>query len=974
MPAPHDLFISYRRDDKASVDALVAALQARGVTVWQDAQRVEDFASIQQAVSAGLIGARALLAWYSGRYNDSRACQWELTSAYLAAQAEGDPRRRILVVNPEASNAHVHLPELFDQLHLSGAGVPGDADAVARLADRLQAALSGVPFAPLGELRPLTPPQWLPAMGTGSTRFVGRLREMWQLHGRLQAGQAAMLTASGGKPGLALVRGAGGIGKSLMAEEYALRFGAAYPGGVYWLRAHGHPDGGVELDVAQRALQRDTQELDIAARLGIDISGLSAAQVRGALSRHFQHQGRPFLWVVDDLPADPGPEGLGGWQAPHPLGCTLFTSRTRRFTAVETIELPQLDPDEARRLLVRGRALPDAEAAVADEICALLGHHALAVDVTAALVGRRGLDQVLANLQHPDRDALELAAALDEALPNGHQRQIAATFLASIRQLDEPARELLRYAAVLAVAPIPTALFVGCVAEALGAEEDQARDEVDLAVSRLLSRSLADDTGDGAVAVHTLVSRALRFAEPRCEAWSRRRAQVVVVLARRMADAADIRLHPNLALWVPHSRELGDAPSDAVSADLLGWVARFDLERGAYASARSAFEQQVKARRSLLGQEHPDTLTSMSNLAATFLAQGELDGAGRLQEAALEASKRMLGEEHPLTLTSMSNLANTLNAQGDLPSARRLQEAVLEAEKRVLGEEQPRNLNYMNNLAATLLAQGELPGAGRLQEAVLEASKRMLGEEHPFTLTVMSNLANTLNAQGDLPGARRLQEAVLETRKRVLGEEHPDTLHSMSDLAGTLWCQGESELPSARRLDESVLKVRKRVLGEEHPDTLESMGGLANTLNAQGDLPGARHLHEAVLEARKRLLGEEHPDTLTSMNNLAGTLRAQGDLPGARRLHEAVLETRKRLLGEEHPDTLTSMNNLAGTLCGQGDLSGARRLQEGCAEGCLRSLGAQHPNTVQALANLAQMRGRENTAMRQACSQKSPPR
>ena len=40
----------------------------------------------------------------------------------------------------------------------------------------------------------------------------------------------------------AQVRGLGGIGKSLLAEEYALRFGAAYPGGIFWLRAYGNDD------------------------------------------------------------------------------------------------------------------------------------------------------------------------------------------------------------------------------------------------------------------------------------------------------------------------------------------------------------------------------------------------------------------------------------------------------------------------------------------------------------------------------------------------------------------------------------------------------------------------------------------------------------------------------------------------------------------------------------------------------------
>jgi hypothetical protein len=29
----------------------------------------------------------------------------------------------------------------------------------------------------------------------------------------------------------------GGVGKTLLAEEYALRFAAAYPSGIFWLSA-----------------------------------------------------------------------------------------------------------------------------------------------------------------------------------------------------------------------------------------------------------------------------------------------------------------------------------------------------------------------------------------------------------------------------------------------------------------------------------------------------------------------------------------------------------------------------------------------------------------------------------------------------------------------------------------------------------------------------------------------------------------
>jgi len=52
------------------------------------------------------------MAFYSLNYAHSRACQWELTAGFLAAQREGDPRQRVLIVNPEEMAEHIHPVEL----------------------------------------------------------------------------------------------------------------------------------------------------------------------------------------------------------------------------------------------------------------------------------------------------------------------------------------------------------------------------------------------------------------------------------------------------------------------------------------------------------------------------------------------------------------------------------------------------------------------------------------------------------------------------------------------------------------------------------------------------------------------------------------------------------------------------------------------------------------------------------------------
>ena len=107
----------------------------------------------------------------------------------------------------------------------------------------------------------------------------------------------------------------------------------------------------------------------------------------------------------------------------------------------------------------------------------------------------------------------------------------------------------------------------------------------------------------------------------------------------------------------------------------------------------------LETRRHLLGEEHPDTLTAMTNLAGTLCSQRDLAGARELQERALEACLRLLGEEHPSSLTAMSNLAATLYSQGDRARGRKLEEQVLETRRRLLGEEHPDTLTAKKNLA-----------------------------------------------------------------------------------------------------------------------------------------------------------------------------------------------------------------------------------------------------------------------------------
>jgi tetratricopeptide (TPR) repeat protein len=136
-----------------------------------------------------------------------------------------------------------------------------------------------------------------------------------------------------------------------------------------------------------------------------------------------------------------------------------------------------------------------------------------------------------------------------------------------------------------------------------------------------------------------------------------------------------------------------------------------------YAQARPLYERVLAMREKARGPEHPDTATSLNNLAAVLQDQGDLAGARPLFERALAIREKVLGPEHPDTAASLNNLAGLLRAQGDLADARPLYERALAIREKVFGPEHPDTAMSLNNLAfrfkakATSSARGGYIGA-----------------------------------------------------------------------------------------------------------------------------------------------------------------------------------------------------------------------------------------------------------------------
>jgi len=595
-----ELFLSYRFVHCEDVAPLVEALRRAGIDVWRDVDGIREADSITETVRDALASTRALAVYATPDYIDSLICTWELVSAWIAGEGVGGATKRVILLRPPGIDLKdVRVGALQDALAF-------DLDeGIDTVAAKVAEHLKDLDDRSLGELTPLVAePPWFPLRRDGSNHFVGRWSQLWELHSKLARAKTVGVTGQVGRDA-AQVRGLGGVGKSLLAIEYAKRFASAWPGGIFWIE--GDPTWASAPDTAQaRTEHREALLAGLASALGVDpilgdVSATAAAVVRKLEANLTSRPDEPseprrYLWVLDNVPRGTRQALLEALGPPLPGGAMLLTTRWRGLTSLgEHLDLDILAPAAALKLLT-GLYKPsdEDELRAAEELAKAVGYHPLALDVLRALVELTAASRSnpfatwTARLADPTRDEFdEAAAVLDEELPTGCARAITQVLVTSLEDLPEAALDILRLASLLAEEPVPGDLLAAVLEKAGG----DGGSVFEGALGKLRSRSLILQTfGGKAIVVHALVRRVAR--RWRCDA---NRMEGLLrgaceVLGRRIGSVSDIREHGPLAPLISHAMACAGGYSQ--EAAKLGFgLGRYFHDRGEYASARECLER-----------------------------------------------------------------------------------------------------------------------------------------------------------------------------------------------------------------------------------------------------------------------------------------------------------------------------------------------------------------------------------------------
>ncbi|PWY86613.1 purine and uridine phosphorylase [Aspergillus sclerotioniger CBS 115572] len=626
--------------------------------------------------------------------------------------------------------------------------------------------------------------------------FVGREEEIARAEGLIMQQDG---------PGRVAICGLGGVGKTQVALELAYRMRTVDPEcSIFWVSCTSYESVGQAY-------------MSIAPKLGM--TAIKPAEAKENVKAYLS-QGNAGKWLLlSDNADDAEMWSKNNTNAP---GHIIFTTCSRKIAvnlaSPHVITISEPDTETAVKILQNSLVdrISPSDRDTATTLLEQLAFLPLAIIQAAAYINTNyiGLSDYLMLLQEQEPDVIDLLSEDfgDETRYKDAQNPVALTWFISFQQIQRSNQLAVNYLSFMAcINPrgIPRSLL----------PQPMSNKEKFEAIGTLKAFSfVSEESGDRSLNLHRLVHLATRD-------WMRKNRHFslqILKTADRLSEAFPSRDHINRKNQEKHIHLIENI-----------WGCLYS--DGRWKEAERMGMQMVELRKQALGPEHPSIITSMNNLASTYLEQGRWKEAEELEVQILQLSKQVSGPEHPTTLTSMSNLASTYRNQGRWNEAEELEKQEMALCKQVLGPEHPSTLISMSNLASTYWNQEHWDKAEEPGERVTKLYKRVLGPEHPPTLTSMSNLASIYQDQGRWNEAETLKIQVLDLRKQVLGPEHPDTLVSMNNLA-VLWeLQGKAE--DALSLMENCVELCYKFLGPDHPDTISSADSLSDWRTARNSPP-----------------------------------------------------------------------------------------------------------------------------------------
>lgn len=804
------------------------------------------------------------------------------------------------------------------------------------------------------------------------SHFIGRQRYLDEIDRHLSASEKPRE-----QPGIVVVHGMGGLGKTQLALAYCQR---AWRNGdfhsIFWFDAS-NPETLV------RSFERMI-ELISEDKPKFENNETKIAFVKATISK-WPH---PWLMIFDnfDQPAAFRDSPIQDAFPPSLHGAIMITSRHPDSTRLGIgIHINHMSEDEAVELLFsRSMCVKNpTNLTKAKQVVAQLAYLPLAIDQAAAYISVRRIDFAAFQDHYHNRKEIVLRHTPDlweyrrfsTDAEKENSLSVFTTWDLSVLQLhnDHGERDFklhfLTIGAFISNSEVRETIFRAysesdrgdSVLPAWmqlfmeGGQWDRFRFEdvvAELCSLCLVGNFEHGDEGECRFILHPLVRDwiKLRQNEPQRQAYTR---EAIEILSHPISGSRvfDHSFSQRQAMLAHLDACVENDGTYLKSGDRLGWGSLRDpaIHFAAFYKLQARYkESKMLQQRLLEASEQEFGPTNLKTLDTALRLGKVLGKEGRYEEAELHVHRAFtgvaeaLGPTHEESLQAAVELASIYFKQGRYRAAEPLLQRTMACQIQTLGPQNPQTLWTAMSLAMAYKKQARYAEAEDLYQQTLYGQEKQLGCNHPDFLKALMNLASVKIDLAKFDEAETLSKRVLAGREEKLGANHPNTLRSVWNLARVYSHRGAYDLADA--LYTRALTGQEEQLGPAHPFTLKTVRDVAQLRCYQGRPSEAQVLFENAHDGLAKALGPTHPNALRAASGLANVLLQQGEFARARQLFDTTLSSQQARLRPDHPDTLRTLRDYGRLQHRLGNVEEGHRMLTDAYAGLEKALGPKHPD------------------------------
>ncbi len=521
---------------------------------------------------------------------------------------------------------------------------------------------------------------------------------------------------------------------------------------------------------------------------------------------------------------------------------------------------------------------------------------------------------------------------------------------------------------VTAAGLVALALIVGTLLASLGmvrAERAEAAAQDQAARAKAISDFMVDVfdasrprvSGDESLTAKALLENAVAKVDEELAGQPLLRA---TMLERIGAAHAQLGLYEAAEALLMRALAIHEELDEPVErADVEHTLGRLYLDMRRTDESVARFRAALEGRRSALGGEHPDTISSIQSLGLALAHTDSIDESIEHLQTALD---RMPPGDSPERSAALNNLGFAHRQAGNSEPALPLYLDAIEMDKRLgksieaaeklgnvgmlhmeagrfelakahfrdqiatmepaFGTEHPDLITPINNLAFVLNLEQDFAQALPLYRRAQAISEASLGPDHWHAIILRINIANLNGKSGRYDEVLEDYRAAVNDLIGVLGAEHFLSSRVRVGLADLLLRTGAigeaSELlsESERRLTESV--------GAEHVWTAQVFTVQAQTHLERGAGEASLAAAEAALAIQDAAGKPADPYRIRALSVKAAALNQLGRQAEARDVLEAALALVSERYGKDHAVPLDLARRLCAVELDAGEIDSAR--------------------------------------------------